>query len=569
MIDNAKRKRVMQRSIRLGHCICDPQKACPCDLLREKDICLCAGETLEAPTGPVRLTTLVEKAGCASKIDQASLKRILKDLPETDDPKVLVGSAAADDAGVYLFDGDTALVQTVDVFCPSVDDPYTFGQIAAANSLSDVYAMGGRPLTALSIIGFPVREVPDAVMHDMLRGGIDKMREAGVPVVGGHSIKDSQIKAGFAVTGLVDRSRLLTNAGARPGDVLVLTKPLGTGVLSFAVQIGRAPDGAAEAIAASMTALNREAAEAAVRLGAHACTDVTGFGLMGHLGEMARASGVDVEVVWDDLPLFDGLLRCLADGIVPGGIERNRESSADAADPADGVTEAMLDVCFDPQTSGGLLVALAPEAAEAFVARLREAGNDAAAPIGRVTGQGTGRVAVRTTGRRTMPAPTAASETEETVMAGASEKPFRMSPDIGKAEVQPCCAEPGADDDACCAPSGRHAAGEEPCCAPPKESAAAPRKVEAAGTAGIEQAFKAFMGKAGKPGALDVATKQALNVALSVLAKCEPCLKVHIKKARQMGFTQEEIDEAAWMAIAFGGSPVMMFYKDVLTQMES
>ncbi|MFO8013808.1 MAG: selenide, water dikinase SelD [Phycisphaerae bacterium] len=554
MIDTEKRKRVMQRSIRLGHCICDPQKACPCDLFREKDVCLCAGETLEAPTGPVRLTTLVEKAGCASKIDQASLKRILKDLPETDDPNVLVGSAAADDAGVYLFDGDTALVQTVDVFCPSVDDPYTFGQIAAANSLSDVYAMGGRPITALSIIGFPVREVPDAVMHDMLRGGIDKMAEAGVPVVGGHSIKDSQIKAGFAVTGLVDRSRLLTNAGARPGDALVLTKPLGTGVLSFAVQIGRAPDGAAEAIAASMTALNRDAADAAADLAARACTDVTGFGLMGHLAEMARLSGVDVEVVWDDLPLFDGLLHCLADGVVPGGIERNRESSADAADAADGVTEAMLDVCFDPQTSGGLLVALAPEAAETFVARLREAGNEVACAIGRVTGKGAGRVAVRTTGRRAMPAP-AASETKETVMAGASENPFRMSPDIGKANLEPCCAEPVAADDACCPP-------------PEASGAAAPRNVEAEGTRGIEQAFKAFMGKAGKPGALDVATKQALNVALSVLAKCEPCLKTHIKKAREMGFTQEEIDEAAWMAIAFGGSPVMMFYKDVLKQME-
>ena len=500
-IDTEKRKRVMRRSMRLGHCICDPKKACPCDLFREKNICLCAGETLETPTGPVRLTTLVEKAGCASKIDQASLKRILENLPDLQDPKVLIGSAAADDAGVYLLDGDTALVQTVDVFSPSVDDPYTFGQIAAANSLSDVYAMGGRPITALSIIGFPIREVPDAVMHDMLRGGIDKMAEAGVPVVGGHSIKDAEIKAGFAVTGLVDRSRLLTNAGARPGDVLVLTKPLGTGVLSFAVQIGRAPDGAAEAIAASMTALNRDAADAAVELGAHACTDVTGFGLMGHLAEMARLSGVDVEVAWDDLPLFDGLLQCLADGVVPGGIERNRESSADAAGPGPGVTEAMLDVCFDPQTSGGLLVALAPDAAETFVARLREAGNEAVASIGRVAGKGTGRVAVRTTGRRTMPAPSAAPEVKETAMAGASEKPFRMSPDIGKADLQPCCVEPGAADDACCPP-------------PEPSGTSAPRKVEAAGAAGIEQAFKSFLGKAGRPGALDVATKQALNVAL-------------------------------------------------------
>jgi len=562
MIDTEKRRRVMQRSIRLGHCICDPKKPCPCDLFREKNVCLCAGETLEAPTGPVRLTQLVEKAGCASKIDQASLKRILGGLPDVTDPRVLVGSAAGDDAGVYLFDGDTALVQTVDVFCPVVDDPYTFGQVAAANSLSDVYAMGGRPMTALSVIGFPVREVPDQVMHDMLRGGIDKMAEAGVPVVGGHSIKDGQIKAGFAVTGVVDRSRIMTNAGVRPGNVLVLTKPLGTGVLAFAVQIGRAPPTAADAIAASMSALNQEASEQAVALGAHACTDITGFGLMGHLSEMARASGVDVEIIWDDLPVFDGLLACLADGVVPGGIERNRESSAAAAHPGDGVTDAMLDVCFDPQTSGGLLVALDPEAAETFVRRLHEAGITAATPIGRVTGEGTGRVAVRTTGRRRMPK---ASDEEEPAMATPANPPRKATSsgtwDIGATPPEPCCV--GADD-ACC--SGA----EEECCPSPGHAGAvAPRQVEADGAAGIEQAFKAFLGKASKPGGLDVATKQAINIALSVLTKCEPCLRIHVKKARDMGFSQAEIDEAAWMAIAFGGSPVMMFYKETLKAMDA
>lgn len=574
MIDIDKRKRVMQRSIRLSHCICDPKKACPCDLFRERDVCLCAGETLETPTGPVRLTHLVEKAGCASKIDQASLKRILAGLPEIADPKVLVGSAAGDDAGVYLLDGDVALVQTVDVFSPSVDDPYTFGQIAAANSLSDVYAMGGRPITALSIIGFPVREVPDHVMHDMLRGGIDKMAEAGVPVVGGHSIKDSEIKAGFAVTGLINKNHILTNAGARPGDLLVLTKPLGTGVLAFAEQIGRAPAGAAETIAASMSALNREASELALEVGAHACTDVTGFGLAGHLAEMARSSGVDVEVVWDDLPVFDGLLACLADGVVPGGIERNRESSRDAVHPADGVTEAMLDVIFDPQTSGGLLLAVAEADAEPLVARLRRGASPHAAVVGRVAGKGTGRVVVRTTGRRTMPAPSESpSRKEEPAVAAQS----RNAPNakagvwnIGATAPEPCCAPAGADEP-CCAP-----AGGEPCCAEPAASdaccaepahAATPAVGQAAGAAGIEQAFKAFMGKAGKPGALDAATKQALNIALSVLAKCEPCLKTHVRKARDMGFTQDEIDEAAWMAIAFGGSPVMMFYQETLKAM--
>jgi len=535
MIDHEKRKRVMQRSIRLGHCICDPKKGCPCDLFKAKNVCLCAGETLAAPTGPVRLTALVEKAGCASKIDQASLKRVLADLPDIDDPRVLVGSAAGDDAGVYALDGDVCLVQTVDVFSPSVDDAYVFGQIAAANSLSDVYAMGGRPLTALSIVGFPIREVADHVMRDMLRGGIDKMAEAGVPVVGGHSIKDAEIKAGFAVTGVIDRGGILTNAGARPGDTLVLTKPIGTGILAFAVQIGRAPEGAAQAIAESMSALNRTASEEMSEFNAHACTDVTGFGLMGHLAEMARSSGVDVEVVWDDVPLFAGVLECLAEGVIPGGIERNRESSASSADAADGVTEAMLDVCFDPQTSGGLLIAVPAAKAEALVARLHSGGVTAATVIGSVTGKGTGRVAVTTSGRRTMPAAKPQTAGRGIVMS--------IEPD------GLCCADPAA---------------EEACCAPHPTLAGTPKAVTAGGAAGIEQTFKVFMGKAGQPGALDVATKQALNIALSVLTKCEPCLAIHVKKARRMGFSQEEIDEAAWLAIAFGGSPTMMFYKEAV-----
>ena len=536
MINLEKRKRVMQRSMRLGHCICDAKKTCPCNLFKEKDVCLCAGESLEPPSGPVRLTQLVEKAGCASKIDQASLKRVLKALPEIRDPRVLIGAAAGDDAGVYaLDDGPMALVQTVDVFSPSVDDPYTFGQVAAANSLSDVYAMGGRPITALSIIGFPIREAPDSVMADILRGGIDKMNEAGVPVVGGHSIQDAEIKAGFAVTGLIDRGRIVTNAGLRPGDSLVLTKPLGTGILAFAVQIGRAPPDAADAIARSMTELNRAASEAMLALDAHACTDVTGFGLMGHLAEMARASAVDVEIVWDDLPIFPHVLESLAEGIVPGGIERNRESSESSAVPAAGVTEAMMDLCFDPQTSGGLLVALAPGKAEALVERLHGEGISAAAVIGRVRGKGTGKVFVTTSGARPMPAP----EENEAMREKPSEKGKARSADAGA----PCCARPAAEE-ACCAED--HAAG-----------------ASAVG-AGAEEMFKAFMKTAGAPGALDAATKQALQIALSVLARCGPCIRIQVGKARKMGFTQAEIDEAVWMAIAFGGAPVMMFYKEAM-----
>ena len=220
MIDLEKRRRVMQRSMTLGHCICNPKLACPCDVFKEKDICTCAGERIENAVGEASLTKLVEKAGCASKINQNDLKKALADLPEITDPRVLVGSNTCDDAGVYRLNGDMALVQTVDVFAPSVDDPYTFGQIAAANSLSDVYAMGGRPLTALSIIGFPIETLSHRVMTQILRGGTDKMNEAGVVVIGGHSINDRDPKFGYAVTGTVEPSKIVTNDGAKPGDLL-------------------------------------------------------------------------------------------------------------------------------------------------------------------------------------------------------------------------------------------------------------------------------------------------------------------------------------------------------------
>jgi selenide,water dikinase len=209
---------------------------------------------------------------------------------------VPVALPAGDDAGIYDMGNGQALVQTVDVFTPAVDDPYTFGQIAAANSVSDVYAMGGTPLTALSIVGFPARKVPDEALFQILAGGIDKMNEAGCAIVGGHSINDAEIKAGFAVTGIIDKNRVVTNAGARPDDVLILTKPLGTGIVAFAAQIDRARPESTRAAAASMTSLNKTAAELMVQYGAHACTDVTGFSLMGHLAEMARSSGVDVEI---------------------------------------------------------------------------------------------------------------------------------------------------------------------------------------------------------------------------------------------------------------------------------
>ncbi len=397
MINIERRKQVMQRSIKLGHCVCDPKKPCPCDIFKEKNICLCAGERLDETIGDVQLTKFAEKAGCASKIDQAFLKSVLKDLPAIDDPNVLVGMAAGDDAGIYDIGNGRVLVQTVDVFTPTVDDPYLFGQVAAANSVSDIYAMGGTPLTALSIIGFPVRKLPDKAMYEILRGGIDKMKEAGAAVIGGHSINDVDVKAGFAVTGIMQKDKFITNSGAQAGDVLILTKPLGTGIITFASQIDRASPQSKDASAKSMTMLNKTASELMVKFGVHACTDVTGFSLMGHLTEMAQRSGVDLELIWDDIPLLPGVLEYAAQSILPGAIERNKESCGERVVTAKELKRELADICYDAQTSGGLLIAVAPNIAADFLNALHQNGIAEAAIIGNVIAKGTGIIYLNTT----------------------------------------------------------------------------------------------------------------------------------------------------------------------------
>jgi len=559
MRDLAKRKRIMQRSMKLGHCICNPKLKCPCEMLLEQDICHCAGERPEQPAGPVRLTRLVPNPGCASKIDQVLLSRVLSGLPEIDHPQVVVGMAAADDAGVFQVDDSIALVQTVDVFCPSLDDPYMFGQVAAANSLSDVYAMGGQPITALSVIGFPADTAPDEAMTEILRGGIDKMNEAGVPVIGGHSIRDPEVKAGFAVTGLIDSKKMITNAGAQPGDVLILTKPLGTGIIAFAAQIGRAPASVLEATARSMTTLNKTAAELMVDFGAHACTDVTGFGLMGHLSEMGRLSGVDLEILWDDLPLFPGVIECVAEEILPGGIERNREASGDHVTMGQGTQQGMLDVCLDPQTSGGLLIVLPEKKAGAFLQELHDRGVTDAAVIGAVRGEGSGRVFLQTRGSRPIPVgQTSAAQ------AGVRAVPVATGTNEAEDADGPCCAEavsavegqsqlPVAD---CCTESEVDSL---ECCADGGDAGSGGRS----GPGAPKRMFAEFLKSATvTPAALDAATKEAVSLALSIGTRCGPCTEAHLKRAREMGFSQEEIEELAMMAVAFGGSPVMMFYNE-------
>lgn len=521
----------MQRSIRLGHCICDPKKPCPCDLFKEKNICLCAGERLEAPVGEVKLTQLVEKAGCASKIDQAFLKQVLKNLPTVDDPRVLVGVPAGDDAGVYDMGDGTALVQTVDVFTPSVDDPYTFGQIAAANSVSDIYAMGGTPITAVSVLGFPVRKVPDETMSQILSGGIDKMNEAGVAIIGGHSINDGEIKAGFAVTGTIKTDKIVTNSAAKPGDILILTKPLGTGIVAFAAQIGRAKTESVEAIAESMTTLNKKASELMVEFKAHACTDITGFSLMGHLAEMALSSGVDVEIIWDDIPFFPGVIEYAAAGILPGAIERNKESCGDRIVPSDALPQEIIDMYYDAQTSGGLLIAIAENNAKDFLKALHKDGISTAAIVGKVLAKGSGLVHIKTTGKRKIPT------------LAPSQPKAKTDPD--KVQMQSAPAVVASEEVACCADAVPSTAGTK----------------EASDIDQIKAKFTEFLGAASSPHGLDAYTKQAMAIALSVAMRCEPCLKMHLKKAKEKGFTQDEIDEAAWMGISFAGSPAMVFYE--------
>jgi len=395
MIDYEKRKRIMGRSVKLGHCICNPKEPCPCDLFKQKNVCLCAGEREEEAAEDVPLTRLVENAGCASKIGQDDLKKALSGLPRIFDPNVLVSSETCDDAGIYKLDDERALVQSVDVFTPVVDDPYLFGEIAAANSVSDIYAMGGRPLTALSIIGFPVEKISHRVMNKMMQGGIDKLREAGTVVLGGHSIKSKEIMFGFAVTGLVNPRRIITNDKARPGDALILTKPLGTGTVSFAAQIGKAKPGWLEETGRSMSELNRKASEIMTEAGVRAATDVTGFGLLGHLSEMAVQSGVTAEVYADAVPLFEGVLTCLRQQIISGAIERNREYASAFVERDKAVAEELETALYDPQTSGGLLMCVGAKKAAAVLKKLKKAGLERAALIGRIVDRSEGKILLR------------------------------------------------------------------------------------------------------------------------------------------------------------------------------
>ena len=299
-----------------------------------------------------------------------------------------------DDAGVYRLSADLALIQTVDFFTPIVDDPYTFGQVAVANALSDIYSMGGRPLTALNILCFPVGTMDASVLEDILRGGLDKLDEADTALVGGHSVEDTELKYGLAVTGTVHPDRLVSSAGARPGDRLVLTKPLGTGIINTAAKGGQADEALVERIARSMATLNRTAAELMLEAGAHACTDITGFGLLGHAAQMAEQSQVGLTFKLAAVPLFPEVVTLARRGLCPGGLFRNKKYYAGRVSFRPGIEEHLQDVLFDAQTSGGLLVSLDAGQAEAFLARLHQAGIREAAIVGEVTSGEAGKIRV-------------------------------------------------------------------------------------------------------------------------------------------------------------------------------
>ena len=317
----------------------------------------------------IKLTKLAKCAGCGAKVGAGVLSQLLEDIRVHTDPNLLVGFDKSDDASVYKVSDDLALVQTVDFFPPIADDPYIFGQIAATNALSDVYAMGGEPKLCLNIMAVP-RDMPKEAVHQLLKGGYDKVYEAGALITGGHSILDDEPKYGLAVTGFVHPDKILTNSGAKPGDVLLFTKPIGIGVLTTAAKADLVSEESMALAISMMTTLNKAARDVMVQYRVHACTDVTGFGMLGHLYEMAQGSDVQITLDVEAMDLIPEALELARMGVLPEGMYRNRSFAQEAVDAGD--TElAKQDLLYDPQTAGGLVMAVDPADAEALLAALR------------------------------------------------------------------------------------------------------------------------------------------------------------------------------------------------------
>jgi selenide,water dikinase len=326
----------------------------------------------------INLTTLVKAGGCASKLSPSLLERVLKTVPRYPDDNVLVGFDTADDAGVYRLTDDLALVQTIDFFTPIVDDPFTFGAIAATNAISDIYAMGGRPICGVSVVTYPPKGELDALAA-IMRGGAEKMREAGCAVLGGHSVSDEEPKFGYAVSGLIHPDRILKNTGARAGDALVFSKRIGTGVVSTALKRGIADPAHVAASIESMTTLNRETCEAMLAFDVHGCTDVTGFGLIGHAREMAMGSKVTLEIETDAIRFLPGAIEYARIGAVPGGQKNNYEFASCVVEMTREIAPEIETLLYDPQTAGGLLISVAESDADKLLEKV-----PAAYRIGRV-----------------------------------------------------------------------------------------------------------------------------------------------------------------------------------------
>jgi selenide,water dikinase len=316
-------------------------------------------------------------------------------LPLVSDKNVIRGMESLDDAGVYKISDDLAIIQTIDFFTPIVDNPYDFGQIAVANALSDVYAMGGKPLTAMNVVCFPTKKLDISILQDILKGGIDKMMEAGVILVGGHSIDDAELKYGLSVTGLVHPEKMITNAGAKDRDKLVITKRLGTGIISTALKAGKVDMELVAIITESMATLNKKASEQMQEIGVNACTDITGFGFLGHASQIAENGHVAMEINSNSIPIFTQVAEFAKKGLCPGGLRRNRDFYGKMVEFSRQVPEYIRDILFDPQTSGGLLISVAVEKAELLLGKLKKAGISEAAIVGEIISQPAGKIIVK------------------------------------------------------------------------------------------------------------------------------------------------------------------------------
>ncbi|MBU0765489.1 MAG: selenide, water dikinase SelD [Bacteroidetes bacterium] len=342
----------------------------------------------------IKLTHFTAGLGCACKLRPQALEKILADLPVPQDANILVGTETADDAAVYRLNDHTAIVQTVDFFTPIADDPYHFGAIAAANALSDIYAMGGKPLFALNIVGFPSNRLPMEILKQILRGAHDKAKEAGVSIIGGHTVDDTEPKYGMAVTGVIDPKRILTNSNARPGDAIILTKPVGTGIITTAVKRGLTDDKTINRTVSVMSTLNKQAAAVMNRFPVNACTDVTGFGLLGHLKEMSTSSRVNAVIFLNSVPSINEAWEFATGNVVPGGTLNNMDYVADTVEWNEDISGTARIILCDAQTSGGLLIAVPSKYTGDILSELHSNGVPDAACIGRFTEEGAGKIIV-------------------------------------------------------------------------------------------------------------------------------------------------------------------------------